>query len=178
MQDYKLNSNGTIVIATTFTPDTSIVKSLARIGLTFEMPAEYAQVSYLGRTEETYVDRIQSGRIAIDHTDAERMFHYYVKPQSTGNRMDMRWATITNESGSGLHVTAARPWQFSLVPFSDSNIDASTHINQLRRSGTVTVHLDAEQAGVGTATCGPGVLPQYLVPVEKTMFEFVIWPIE
>ena len=127
---------------------------MARIGLTFEMPAEYAQVSYLGRTEKR-VDRIQSGRIAIDHTDAERMFHYYVKPQSTGNRMDMRWATITNESGSGLYVTAARPWQFSLVPFSDSNIDASTHINQLRRSGTVTVHLDAEQAGVGYSHLRP-----------------------
>ena len=97
----------------------------------------------------------KSGRIAIDRTDAERMFHYYVKPQSTGNRTDMRWATITNETGNGLHVTAAHPWQFSIVPFADSNIDASTHINQLKRSGTVTVHMDAEQAGVGTATCGP-----------------------
>lgn len=177
-QHYSVNPDGTVKIATTFTPDTAIVKSLARIGLTFEMPAEYAQVSYLGRTGETYTDRIQSGRIAIDRTDAERMFHYYVKPQSTGNRTDMRWATITNEAGNGLHVTAARPWQFSIVPFADSNIDAATHINQLKRSGTVTIHLDAEQAGVGTATCGPGVLPQYLVPVEKTTFEFVIRPIE
>lgn len=177
-QHYSVNPDGTVKIATTFTPDTAIVKSLARIGLTFEMPAEYAQVSYLGRTGETYTDRIQSGRIAIDRTDAERMFHYYVKPQSTGNRTDMRWATITNEAGNGLHVTAARPWQFSIVPFADSNIDTSTHINQLKRSGTVTIHLDAEQAGVGTATCGPGVLPQYLVPVKKTMFEFVIRPIK
>ncbi len=177
-QHYSVNPDGTVKIATTFTPDTTIVKSLARIGLTFEIPAEYAQVSYLGRTGETYTDRIQSGRIAIDRTDAERLFHYYVKPQSTGNRTDMRWATITNEAGNGLHVTAAHPWQFSIVPFADSNIDASTHINQLKRSGTVTVHLDAEQAGVGTATCGPGVLPQYLVPVEKTTFEFVIRPIK
>nr|WP_233564281.1 MULTISPECIES: glycoside hydrolase family 2 TIM barrel-domain containing protein [Parabacteroides] len=177
-QHYQLTPDGTVKIATSFTPDTAIVKSLARIGLTFEMPSEYTQVSYLGRTGETYADRIQSGRIALDKTDAERMFHYYVKPQSTGNRTDMRWATITNEAGNGLHVTAATPWQFSIVPFTDSNIDASTHINQLKRSGTVTVHLDAEQAGVGTATCGPGVLPQYLVPVEKTTFEFVIRPVE
>jgi len=92
-QHYSVNPDGTVKITTTFTPDTAIVKSLARIGLTFEMPAEYAQVSYLGRTGETYTDRIQSGRIAIDRTDAERLFHYYVKPQSTGNRTDMRWAT-------------------------------------------------------------------------------------
>ena len=142
------------------------------------MPAEFAQVAYLGRTGETYTDRNQSGRIAIDRTDAERMFHYYVKPQSTGNHTDMRWASITNETGSGLHISSACPWQFSVVPFSDSTIDAATHINQLKRSGTVNVHLDAAQAGVGTATCGPGVLPQYLVPVEKTTFEFVIRPVE
>lgn len=177
-QHYHITPDGMVKVTTTLTPDTAIVKSLARIGLTFEMPSEYAQVSYLGRTGETYVDRMQSGRIAIDKTDAERMFHYYVKPQSTGNRTDMRWATITNEAGNGLHVTAATPWQFSIVPFTDSNIDASTHINQLKRSGTVTVHLDTRQAGVGTATCGPGVLPYYLIPVEKTTFEFVLRPIE
>lgn len=34
-------------------------------------------------------------------------------------------------------------------------------------TGMITIHLDAEQAGVGTATCGPGVLLQYLVPVES-----------
>ena len=90
----------------------------------------------------------------------------------------MRWAEISNEAGYGLYVTASRPWQFSIVPFTDSNIDASTHINQLKRSGTVTIHLDAVQSGVGTATCGPGVLPQYLVPVEETTFEFVIRPMK
>ena len=44
--------------------------------------------------------------------------------------------------------------------------------------GLLTVHLDAEQAGVGTATCGPGVLPQYLVPLRKQSFEFTLYPVK
>ena len=36
----------------------------------------------------------------------------------------------------------------------------------------VTVHLDAEQTGVGTATCGPDVLPKYRIPVHDTPFSF------
>ena len=97
-QHYHITPDGMVKVATTLTPDTAIVKSLARIGLTFEMPSEYAQVSYLGRTGETYVDRIQSGRIAIDHTDAERMFHYYVSRPATartcvGRRSATRLAT-------------------------------------------------------------------------------------
>lgn len=32
--------------------------------------------------------------------------------------------------------------------------------------------------GVGTATCGPGVLPQYLVPLKKQHFEFTLYPVK
>lgn len=72
-------------IQTHFVPDTTVITSLARVGLTFEMPDAYNQVSYLGRGEhETYMDRNQSGKIGIYHTDVERMFHYYVRPQATG----------------------------------------------------------------------------------------------
>ena len=42
----------------------------------------------------------------------------------------------------------------------------------------VTVHLDALQSGVGTATCGPGVLAPYLVPVKEYLFSFEIRPLK
>ncbi|MEG2945415.1 MAG: hypothetical protein RR837_01550, partial [Bacteroidales bacterium] len=44
------------------------------------------------------------------------------------------------------------------------------------REGVVTIHLDAAQSGVGTATCGPGVLPQYQVPLTGYTFRFLISP--
>lgn len=165
-------------VKTTFVPDTAVITSLARVGLAFEMPDTYNQVSYLGRGEhETYADRNRSGRIGIYHTDAERMFHYYVRPQATGNRTDVRWVNLTDEAGNGLTFRSDKHFQFSVIPFTDMNVDKATHINELKRTGVVTVHLDAEQSGVGTATCGPGVLPQYLVPVQKHTFEFMIRPL-
>lgn len=158
-------------------PDTTIVKSVARVGLTFEMPYIYNKVAYLGRgAHETYIDRNRSGKIGIYHTDAERMFHYYVRPQATGNRTDVRWASVADEAGRGLIFTSGKNFQFSVVPFTDENIDAANHINELERSGIVTVHLDAEQTGVGTATCGPGVLPRYWIPVKEHEFSFTLTP--
>ncbi len=44
----------------------------------------------------------------------------------------------------------------------------------LKDDGMVTVHIDAEQMGVGTATCGPDVLSQYRVPVAPTTFTFTL----
>ena len=175
---YTLRKNGTLEVKTTFVPDTAVITSLARVGLAFEMPDTYNQVSYLGRGEhETYADRNRSGRIGIYHTDAERMFHYYVRPQATGNRTDVRWVNLTDEAGNGLTFRSDKHFQFGVIPFTDMNVDKATHINELKRTGVVTVHLDAEQSGVGTATCGPGVLPQYLVPVQKHTFEFMIRPL-
>ena len=173
---YTLDKNGALKIRTTFQPDTAIVKSMARLGLTFRVADTYDQVSYLGRGDnETYADRGQSGKIGLYQTTPERMFHYYVTPQSTGNRTDVRWTKFTDRSGEGIFVDSNRPFQFSIVPFSDVLLEKARHINELERDGLMTVHLDAEQAGVGTATCGPGVLPQYLVPLKKQSFEFTLY---
>ncbi|MEG1564369.1 MAG: glycoside hydrolase family 2 TIM barrel-domain containing protein, partial [Bacteroides sp.] len=175
---YRLQRNGALTVQTTFDPDTALVKSMARLGLSFEMKDAFGQVSYLGRGEnETYADRKQSGKIGIYQTTAERMFHYYVTPQATGNRTDVRWMKLADEAGRGCLVESDRPFQFSVLPFTDALLEKARHINDLERDGKITVHLDAEQAGVGTATCGPGVLPPYRVPVKKQCFEFTIYPL-
>ena len=176
---YALDKNGALKVRTTFQPDTAIVKSMARLGLTFRMADAYDQVSYLGRGDhETYIDRNQSGRIGLYDTTVERMFHYYATPQSTANRTDVRWAKLTDQAGKGVFMESNRPFQFSIIPFSDVLLEKAHHINELERDGMITIHLDAEQAGVGTATCGPGVLPQYLVPVKKQSFEFMLYPVK
>ena len=99
-------------------------------------------------------------------------------PQSTANRTDVRWAKLTDQAGEGVFMESNRPFQFSIIPFSDVLLEKARHINELERDGLLTVHLDAEQAGVGTATCGPGVLPQYLVPLKKQSFEFTLYPVK
>ena len=176
---YALNRDGSMKVQTTFEPDTSLVKSMARLGVTFEMKDTYENVTYLGRGEhETYTDRNQSGKIGVYKTTPERMFHYYVVPQSTGNRTDVRWMQLTDEHGKGCWIEANSLFQFSTVPFSDVILEKARHINELKRDGKITIHLDAEQAGVGTATCGPGVLPSYLVPLTKQTFDFTIYPVK
>ena len=129
---------------------------MARLGLTFEVEDAYDHITYLGRGEhETYIDRNQSGKIGIYETTPERMFHYYVVPQSTGNRTDVRWMKLTDDAGKGCWVESDSPFQFSTIAFPDVMV-----------------------AGVGTATCGPGVQSQYLVPLTKQTFDFIIYPVK
>lgn len=175
---YAATSDGGVRVGVTFAADTSKVKSVARIGLTCELDDAYDAVEYLGRGDvETYADRKQAGLIGRYETTPERMFHYYVRPQATGNRTDVRWARLTDAGGFGLGVTSSTPFEFGALPFTDAVLEASDHINQLERNGHITLHLDAVQMGVGTATCGPGVRPEFRVPLaEPCDFEFTLYP--
>ncbi len=170
---YSVRPDQTLAVECDFMPDTTVVKSLPRVGLTCRIPdSEAASVRYQGRgTVETYIDRNTAGRIGSYVTTPDADFHYYIVPQSSGNHTDVR--SVDFNDGS-LIVRSSRPFQFSAVPFSDENIQKARHINELEKDGLVTLHLDAEQTGVGTATCGPDVLPKYHIPVEPLGFTFYL----
>lgn len=85
---------------------------------------------------------------------------------------------LTDDAGKGCWVESDSPFQFSTIAFSDVMVEKARHINELERNGKITVHLDVKQAGVGTATCGPGVQSQYLVPLTKQTFDFIIYPVK
>lgn len=137
------------------------------------MPDRFSQIDYLGKEYETYPDRNQCGFIRRCTTSPDAMFHAYVVPQATGNRMDVRYVNFS-DGNTDLTLSASVPFQFSALPYGDENIDNAKHLNELLPENNITVHVDAFQMGVGTATCGPSVLPQYLVPLRKTTFDFII----
>ncbi len=167
---YSVRPDNRLAIEGSFVPDKEIITSLPRVGLTYRTPAELARnVSYIGRGGETYVDRNTSGRIGRHNTSPAADFHHYIVPQATGNHTEVRSVDF---NGDLLTVTSNRPFQFSATPYDDANIRAAKHIKELVDDGLVTVHLDAEQTGVGTATCGPDILPKYRVAIEPTDFNF------
>ena len=169
---YSVNVDGTLAITCDFLPDTAIIKNFPRLGLTFTVPDAVANtVSYLGRSGETYVDRKAAGRIGRYTVRPVDDFFIYNVPSAAGNHTDVRWTRL---DGAGLKISSDALFQFSAYPYSDSNVRRATHINDLVPESNVTVHLDAAQTGVGTATCGPDVLPKYYIPVKPTRFTFYL----
>ncbi|MDD4199547.1 MAG: glycoside hydrolase family 2 TIM barrel-domain containing protein [Paludibacter sp.] len=174
---FKVYPDGSMDVNGTLSPDVAQVSSFARVGISFDIPQEFKQVQYNGRGPwESYIDRNQHGMIGLYRTTVPEMFVYYVKPQASGNRTDVRWATFISDSGAGISACSDKTFQFSASPYAEKNIGEATHINQLEDAGKFTVYLDAEQAGVGTASCGPGVLPHYRVKVEPKSFFFRLRP--
>ena len=55
------------------------------------------------------------------------------------------------------------PCQASATHFRASDLDAARHDAELEPVATTVVHFDVAHRGLGTASCGPDTLPQYLV---------------
>ncbi len=167
---YFVNAEGVLGVECEFLPDTAIIKNIPRLGLTFNVPASVAStVTYLGRSGETYVDRMSAGRIGKYTVKPVDDFYVYNKPGSAGNHTQVRWMEL---DGGKLKISSGKLFQFSAYPYSDADLIKAQHQTDITPGNFVTVHLDAEQTGVGTATCGPDVYPWYFIPVEPTKFTF------
>lgn len=167
---YSVVKDGGLKLECAFTPDTAAIKNMPRVGLTFRMPeAECGDVTYFGRSGETYVDRMQAGRVGTYTVKPVDDFHKYNKPSAAGNHTQTRYMRF---DGTGVTVSADTLFQFSAYPYSDELVRKAQHINELVPDDMVTVHLDEAQTGVGTATCGPDVLEKYYLPIEPYKFTF------
>jgi hypothetical protein len=103
------------------------------------------------------------------------MLTRYVKPQDFGNRAGTRWVQVHDGTGSGLCIDATdTPVHFSLHPYSLANLTAATHQAELTRDDRLHLYIDHAVRGLGTASCGPGPLEKYVVPIEPFAFELTL----
>ena len=96
----------------------------------------------------------------------------YIFPQENGNKTDVRWVALTNAAGVGLLAVGNQPLEVSASHFTADDLHQANHTSELDRRDEVILNLDTKQLGLGGASCGPGVLPQYLVKPGK--YEFTV----
>ena len=87
----------------------------------------------------------------------------YVMPQENGGRADVRWLELSDASGARLRLAFEQPMQVSATHHRAADLASATHNEDLVARPETIVHLDAAHRGLGTASCGPDTLPEYLV---------------
>ena len=101
----------------------------------------------------------------------------YIRPQESGGHADVRWLELRDAAGRGVRVVLDRPRQVSATHFRAADLAAATHNEELEpRPGTI-VHLDAVHRGLGTASCGPDTLPEYLIGPGTYRWAWTIEPL-
>ncbi|WP_228447506.1 glycoside hydrolase family 2 TIM barrel-domain containing protein [Streptomyces paludis] len=136
---------------------------LPRLGLRAAVPGALDTVSWFGGGPyEAYPDTRSALRIGRFTAGLDQLQTPYLFPQENGSRADVRWVRLTDRTGGpGLLVGGPAPFAFAARPWSSEELDAARHPTDLVRGDLVRLTLDAAQQGIGSASCGPGVLPEY-----------------
>ncbi|MGH7214037.1 MAG: glycoside hydrolase family 2 TIM barrel-domain containing protein, partial [Tepidisphaeraceae bacterium] len=174
---YLFDGAGTTTIDVQGVPQGQWPQTIPRIGLQMELPAALANVKWLGLGPgESYPDSRQAARFGRFSARVDELHTPYVFPQENGNRSDCRWISLTDGRGRGLLVEGVPRIDFSAQWFSTRDLEAARHTHELRRRDFITLNLDHRQNGLGSASCGPGVLPQYELRPEEFRFAVRLRP--
>ncbi|WP_237047808.1 beta-galactosidase small subunit [Lentzea guizhouensis] len=152
------------------TPDGEWPCPLPRLGLRLAVPGSLDAVSWFGLGPgEAYADSRQAVRVGRFSSTVDGLQTPYVFPQENGNRADARWLELS-DGVRRLRVEGSPVFDFAARRWTSEDLDAATHTDELRARDRVFLNLDLAQHGLGTASCGPGVLPQYRLPAGKASF--------
>ena len=101
----------------------------------------------------------------------------YVYPQENGHRLDVRWARVTGPDSAGIEVRGEPTFALSARRWTSADLDAARHTTDLEARDSVYLNVDLAQNGLGTASCGPGVLPQYQLLARPVSFACTFVPL-
>lgn len=173
---YTVYGTGDVVIRAILRPRREL-PPLPRIGLTMHLPGEFDRVAWYGRgPHESYIDRKESARVGVYRGLVEEQYVPYIKPQENGNKSDVRWAAVTNIRGTGLLVVGMPLLNFSVHRFTAEDFTRARHTYELMPRRETVLNVDYEQNGLGSNSCGPGPLPQYLLEAKEIEFAFRLRP--
>lgn len=175
--EYRICSSGEITVTLTMVPDQGL-PSLPRIGLVMEVPRSLENFTWYGRGPlENYRDRKAGYPVGLYSSTVKEQHVPYIMPQENGNKTDVRWAALTDDSGNGLMVTGMSLFETSAHDYSIGDLFKARHTYDLKRGADTTLTLDYVQSGLGGASCGPDTLLQYQVKAEPVTFVVKLRPL-
>ncbi|WP_373471297.1 glycoside hydrolase family 2 TIM barrel-domain containing protein [Carnobacterium alterfunditum] len=147
-------------------------KSLPKIGLQMKIDKLLQNITWYGRGPgEAYSDTKLANRFGVWSTTVDKLATNYIVPQENGNRTDIQWMSISKDDGLGLFVKGSN-FNFSAREYTTENLDKANHTYELKKSNFIELNLDYRLHGIGSASCGPGVLEKYELKNEDFEFSF------
>ena len=181
-QNFLVLADGVVVTNISIDPSCKGVE-LPRLGMRTELPKGTETMRWLGRGPwDNYRDRMDASRVGLYHSTVTDQWTNFVKPQSTGNKEDVRWLALTNDEGRGMLFVAPQLMAATAGHWREENIytnrnDRKKHPNEVTFCQETVVSLDAYQRALGNASCGPDVIDKYKIKAAKTQYSFILMPL-
>jgi beta-galactosidase len=170
---YLVDGNGHLGVTLTLRPGAG-APDLPEFGLMLTTDADLRHLRWYGDgPQECYVDRRRGARLGVYSGDVRDALTPYVRPQEAGSHTGVRWAEVTDDSGSGLRFDCAGGMEFSALPWTPFEIENAPHPNELPPIHRTVLRPALMRRGVGgDDSWGARTHPEYLLPRGELVFRF------
>lgn len=129
------------------------LEELPAFGMELILGKAFDQFTWYGNgPHETMWDRKHSGKIGLYSGLVEHQHVPYLTPQECGNKTDVRFASVTNQEGTGLYLAGAPRMELCAKPWTNAEITAADHQYKLPESTHTVLYPNLHQTGVGGDT--------------------------
>ena len=169
MVAYTVYGDGTVETTLSYDPVAEL-GDMPEFGMIMKINADYDRLEWYGLgPAETYADRCKGAKLGIYRNRAADNLAKYMVPQECGNKLDVRWAKVTDPRGRGL-IFEGDSMNFSAIPWTPHEIENARHPYELPQIHYTVIRASMQQMGVaGDDSWGARVHPEYLLDVSKKM---------
>ena len=170
---YTVSPDGRVLVENTFLVDKSL-PLLPRLGVVLALKTGFEKLAWFGRGPlENYCDRKRAALVDRYESTVTDQYVPYIVPQEHGNHTDVRWLSLQSKA-TALRVEADGVLEFSASHFTAQDLTDSFHTYDLKPRPEVILNLDYRQSGLGTNSCGPGVLEQYTIKPGRYQWNYAL----
>jgi beta-galactosidase len=175
---YTVYGTGDLVVDVSFDPGDARLPDLPRFGMQATLVPGFDQLTWYGPgPEETYSDR-RDRAVGVYSTSVADNYFRYSQPQETGNKVEVRWATLTNAAGAGLLAAGLPRLCVNALHHSAADMDQAGHHHEMPVRTETFLNVDGEQMGLGgDDSWGALPLEKYRIHAAPLSYRFRLRPI-
>jgi beta-galactosidase len=175
---YTIYGTGDLVVDVSFDPGDTRLPDLPRFGMQATLVPGFEQLTWYGPgPEETYADR-RDRPVGVYATTVTDNYFRYSQPQETGNKVEVRWATLTNPAGAGLFVAGQPLLEVNALHHSAADMDQAGHHHEMPARSETFLNLDGKQMGLGgDNSWGALPLEKYRLHAGPLSYRFRLRPV-
>ncbi|MBB6673382.1 DUF4981 domain-containing protein [Cohnella nanjingensis] len=168
---YRVHGDGSVDVALTLQPGEGLPE-IPEYGVLIAMDAAYDRVSWYGKgPHENYWDRSRGAKVGRYEGLVKEQVTPYLRPQESGNKTEVRSASVANAAGGGLRFEGAPRFEWNASPYLPQELEDYSHHDLLPEPSRTVVRIIGRQMGVGgDDSWGAPTHPEFTLYANRTYF--------
>ncbi|UFH34347.1 glycoside hydrolase family 2 TIM barrel-domain containing protein [Flavobacterium acetivorans] len=184
IETFVVDGNGAVKVTNDLKAIKGKYPDFYKFGNKLVLPEAYKNITFYGKGPfEAYADRQHAAKVGLYKQTIAEQYFPYIRPQETGNKLEVRWVSLTKEDGSGIKILSEKPLSVSALNFREDDLHTGDekgqhHAGEIDPRKEVFVNIDGFQQGLGSINSwGTLPLPQYRLPYKDYSYSYWMVPV-